>query len=66
MPQTPDPGRIHHSATNVMSALMAVVGFAVIVRTVIAGGGLDATGILLGAMLMLAGVLRLYAQNRAR
>jgi hypothetical protein len=61
-----DPGRFHRSATTAMSAAMLVIGIALIVRTLAAHGSLDAAGILLGALFMLGGGLRLYAQNRMR
>ena len=49
-----------------MSAAMALIGLALIIRTIAAGGSLNATGILLGVMFMLAGSLRLYVQTRGR
>jgi hypothetical protein len=62
----PDPGRIHHSATSAMSAVMVVIGCVLIVRTIVAGGAVSATGILIGILFVLAGALRLYAQLRGR
>ena len=50
--------------TTVLPALMLLVGLAIIVRTVAAGGGPVATGILLGVLFCLAGGLRLYAERR--
>jgi hypothetical protein len=49
-----------------MSLLMVVIGFGLIIRTIVAGGALNATGILLGALFILAGVIRLYVQTRGR
>jgi hypothetical protein len=49
--------------TSVMSGLLVLLGLAVIVRTVAAGVG-GGLGILFGAMLVLAGALRLYLQRR--
>jgi hypothetical protein len=49
-----------------MSLAMIVIGFALIVRTIAAGGALTATGILLGVLFILAGVVRLYVQMRGR
>ncbi len=51
--------------TPFFSALLIVLGIAVIARTVAAGigGGL---GLLLGALLILGGALRLYLQRRMR
>jgi hypothetical protein len=62
----PEPGRIHRSATSVMSIVMIVIGCALIVRTIVAGGAFDASGILLGALFILAGAIRLYVQTRGR
>ena len=61
-----EPGRLHRSATNAMSLAMVVIGVALIVRTLAAGGAFDATGILLGVLFMLAGVGRLFVQLRGR
>jgi hypothetical protein len=47
-----------------MSILMIVIGLALLVRTVIAGGGALAAGILLGVLFILAGAARLYLQLR--
>ena len=49
-----------------MSIVMVVIGFGLIVRTIVAGGALDATGILIGALFVFAGVVRLYVQTRGR
>jgi hypothetical protein len=45
---------------KILSGIMVVLGLAVIVRTAVAGGGFLALGYVLGALLMLAGALRLY------
>ncbi len=47
-----------------MSVLMIVIGIALLVRTVLAGGGALTTGILLGVLFMAAGMARLYLQRR--
>jgi len=47
-----------------MSILMIVIGLALLVRTVVAGGGALASGVLLGAFFILAGTGRLYLQSR--
>lgn len=61
----PDPGSLHRSATSVMSVATAVIGVALIVRTVAAGGGPLSAGVLLGLLFIAGGVLRLYFQRRA-
>ena len=43
---------------------MIVVGLALIVRTLIAGGTAIATGVVLGVLFVAAGVGRLYLQSR--
>ena len=50
--------------TRVLSALMVVIGVAIIVRTVAAGGGPVALGVLLGLLFVAAGAGRLYAERR--
>jgi hypothetical protein len=49
--------------TAVLPALMALVGLAVIVRTLAEGGGPVALGLIIGVLLVLAGGLRLYAER---
>jgi hypothetical protein len=51
--------------TTLLPALMLLVGLALIVRTVAAGGGATAAGLVLGILLALAGGLRLWAENRS-
>jgi hypothetical protein len=43
---------------------MILIGIALVVRTLVAGGGALATGIVLGVLFMLAGLARLYLQRR--
>ena len=50
--------------TRVLSALMVLIGIAIIVRTVAAGGGPVALGLLLGLLFVAAGAGRLYAERR--
>jgi uncharacterized membrane protein HdeD (DUF308 family) len=60
------PARIHSSVTTVMSIVMVVIGVVLIVRTITAGGGVAATGMLAGILFIVAGAIRLYAQSRMR
>jgi hypothetical protein len=48
---------------TVLSAVLIVLGFAIIVRTVAAGVG-GGLGLLLGALFVLAGGLRVYLQRQ--
>jgi uncharacterized membrane protein HdeD (DUF308 family) len=59
-----EPRQIHRASTRVMSILMIVIGMALLVRTVIAGGGALAIGLLLGLLFIAAGAARLYLQFR--
>jgi hypothetical protein len=56
--------QLYSSSTRVLSITMIVIGIALIVRTLAAGGGAIATGIVLGVLFVLAGVARLYLQLR--
>ena len=56
--------QLHSSSTRVLSIVMIVIGIALIARTLLAGGGALATGIVLGVLFVLAGLARLYLQLR--
>jgi drug/metabolite transporter (DMT)-like permease len=62
----PKPREFRRSSTRLLSALMIVVGVALIARTLAAGGGAAATGVILGVLFMLAGAARLYLQYRGQ
>jgi hypothetical protein len=51
-------------ATQLLSALMILIGVAMIARTVAGGGGPVALGLLLGVLFVAAGAGRLYAERR--
>jgi len=51
-------------ATLVLSSLMIVIGVAMIVRTLAAGGGPIALGLLLGLLFVAAGAGRLYVERQ--
>jgi hypothetical protein len=50
--------------TRVLPLLMALIGVALIVRTLAGGGGALALGLLLGVLFVAAGVGRLYLESR--
>ena len=54
----------HRRGTILLSVSMAVIGIAIIVRTVSAGGSATSIGILLGVMFVLAGAGRLWIALR--
>lgn len=59
-----EPPQFRRSATTVLSLLMVVLGVAIIVRTVAAGGSPISVGLLLGVLFVLAGGGRLYLAER--
>lgn len=56
--------QLYSSSTRIFSIAMIVIGIALVVRTLVAGGGAFATGLILGILFMLAGGARLYLQLR--
>ena len=56
---------VHRAGTRLMSALLVVIGLAILVVTVAGGGGPLATGILVGVLFVAAGAGRLYVQGRS-
>jgi hypothetical protein len=61
----PEPHELRRSSTRVMSMLMILVGVALVARTLLAGGGAGAVGIVLGILFAAAGAGRLYLQRRS-
>jgi hypothetical protein len=59
----PSPRDVHRSATRMMSALMVVIGIALVVRGIAAGGGAWLIA-LLGVLFVAAGAGRLYVTGR--
>ncbi len=51
-------------ATHVLSAAMLMIGLAIIVRTLTAGGGALAFGLLVGLLFVAAGAGRLYVERQ--
>jgi hypothetical protein len=61
----PESGRdIHRSATLLLSAVIAVLGVVILVRTVASGGGPVSLGVLFGALFVGAGAGRFYVTWR--
>jgi len=50
--------------TVALSGLMVLLGLAMIVRTIAAGGGAAAAGIVLGVLFVAAGAGRLWVERR--
>jgi hypothetical protein len=50
--------------TQLLSAAMILIGIAIVVRTLVEGGGGFALGLLVGVLFVAAGAGRLYAERR--
>jgi len=55
---------MHNALTSLMSAVMVLIGLALLVSTVARGGGPISLGVLLGCLFIAAGAGRLYVQRR--
>jgi hypothetical protein len=55
---------VHRNATRILSVAMLVLGIAMIVRAVTAGGGPLAVGVIFGLLFVAAGAGRLWVANR--
>ena len=66
MSAVPAPRDLHGKATVAMSALMVVIGFAILASTLARGGGPLAVGVLLGVLFVAAGAGRLYIERLRR
>lgn len=55
-----DGERLRRATTRVLSLAMVAIGVALIARTVAAGGGALAYGIVVGALFVVAGAARLW------
>jgi len=58
--------QLRRSYTRLMSVVLIVLGIVLVIRTLAAGGGPAAAGVLLGILFVLAGAGRLYLQYRGR
>ena len=58
--------RARHNTTIVLGALIALLGLALIVSTIVRGGGPAAIGVIVGAALAVFGAARAYLALGAR
>jgi hypothetical protein len=56
--------RIGNGGTRILAPVIAILGVAIIVRTVAAGGGALSIGVLLGVVFLAIGAGRLYLAQR--
>jgi hypothetical protein len=59
-----EPSRIGTGGTRILAPLIAILGVAIIVRTVAAGGGVLSVGVVLGAVFVAIGGGRLLLAQR--
>jgi hypothetical protein len=60
----PEPRDLHRQTTGLLSVILVILGVAMIVRTIVAGGGGLAFGLLMGVLFIAAGVGRIYLNAR--
>ena len=58
------PRQLRRTSTQVMSVLMILIGIALVVRTLAAGGGPLTSGVLLGVLFVAAGAARMFLALR--
>ena len=58
------PRNVHRSSTRVLSVAMILLGLAMIVRAVSAGGGILAVGVVFGVLFVAAGAGRLWVARQ--
>ena len=56
--------RIGSNGTRVLSLAIALLGLAMVIRTLAAGGGGTSIGVLLGVIFVALGLARLYLSTR--
>ncbi len=59
-----EPRDLHRQTTGLLSVILVILGVAMIVRTIVAGGGGLAFGLLMGVLFIAAGVGRIYINAR--
>jgi hypothetical protein len=59
-----NPRGVHRASTLVLSAAVAAIGVALIVKGAVAGDGVNYTRLLLGVLFVAAGTARLYIELR--
>ncbi|MCW2958421.1 MAG: hypothetical protein JWP18_1224 [Solirubrobacterales bacterium] len=60
-----EPRNLHRSSTRLLSALMLLLGLAMLVSTLSRGGGPVSIGVVMGLLFTLAGGGRLYVSLRS-
>jgi uncharacterized transporter YbjL len=60
----PEPRNVHRQTTGLLSVILVILGVVLIVRTLTAGGGALAFGLLMGVLFIAAGLGRIYINTR--
>jgi hypothetical protein len=60
----PQPRDLHRGTTGLLSVALVLLGIAMIIRTLAAGGGALAFGLLIGVLFVAAGLGRLYVNAK--
>jgi hypothetical protein len=60
----PEPRNLHRQTTGLLSVILVILGIAMIIRTLTAGGGALAFGLLMGVLFIAAGLGRIYINMR--
>jgi len=60
----PEPRAVHRGTTGLLSVILVILGIAMIIRTLTAGGGALAFGLLMGVLFIAAGLGRIYINMR--
>ncbi|HWI22866.1 MAG TPA: hypothetical protein VNT22_09665 [Baekduia sp.] len=55
---------MHNTVTHLLSAVLVLLGVAILISTVARGGGPISFGVVLGALFVAAGAGRIYVQRR--
>jgi hypothetical protein len=55
---------MHNKVTHLLSAVMLLLGVAILVSTIAQGGGPISFGVVLGVLFIAAGAGRIYVQRR--
>lgn len=58
------PPDVRRRVTMTSSVILVLLGIAIVVRTLVAGGGARAVGLLVGVLFVLAGAGRLWVARR--
>lgn len=62
----PAPEQIYHGSVRALSVFMLVLGIAILISTLVAGGGPLSVGFLLGVAFVGVGAGRLYVATRGQ